>query len=104
MEPKRINVTVNIEGVTLPMTASSTEEERIYRKAATLIQDRLRNMRERYPSLPSDTYYYAMVMFNTAVDALRSEGNADSGPFMEMMTDLNTEIDEVLNSKQEIYQ
>ncbi|MBQ0142998.1 MAG: cell division protein ZapA [Prevotellaceae bacterium] len=92
---KGLTVNVNIEGVTLPMTVKTTEDERIYRTAASLVNSRLRAMRDRYPSLPNDAYYYAMVLLNTTVDALRSGEKSDNTPLMDMMKDLSNEIDAV---------
>lgn len=92
----RLNIKVNIEGVDLPLTVNSTEEEKVYRDAASLIQDRLRKLRTRYPNLPSDKYYYAMVMLYTAVDAVHANNSADTAPFLDMIQDLDKELSEVL--------
>lgn len=92
---KGLTVNVNIEGVTLPMTVATTEDERVYRQAASLINAKLRTMRERYPSLPSDQYYYAMVLLNTTVEAFRSESKADFGPMLDLINELESEIDKV---------
>ena len=90
-----ITVNVNIEGVTLPMTVATTEEERLYRQAATLVNNRLHAMRERYPDLPSDNYYFSMVLLNTAVEALRNEGKTDAKPVADLINSLEKEIDEL---------
>ncbi len=93
---KGLTVNVNIEGITLPMTVNTTEDERIYRQAASLVNNRLRAMRDRYPSLPSEFYYYAMVLLNTTVDALRSEGKSDNGSVMDMIRELESEINDIV--------
>ena len=93
MAMKLLNV--NIEGVTLPMTVATTEDERIYRQAASLINTKLRTMRERYPSLPNDKYYYSMVLLNTTVEVLRAENKADFGPMLTLINELEAEIDKV---------
>ena len=92
----KLNIKVNIEDVDLPLTVNSTEEEKVYRDAASLIQDRLRKLRERYPNLPADKYYYAMVMLYTAVDAVNANNNASTAPLMDMVSDLDKELSEIL--------
>lgn len=91
------NINVNIEGVDLPLTVES-EEEKIYRDATVLIQQRLRSLREHYPNLPNDRYYYAMAMLYTAVDAVKSAASASTQPFMEMMTYIKNDFDETLRN------
>ena len=92
----KLNIKVNIEDVDLPLTVNSTEEEKVYRDAASLIQDRLWKLRERYPNLPADKYYYAMVMLYTAVDAVNANNSASTAPLMDMINDLDKEISETL--------
>ncbi len=93
---QKINVKVTIEGISLPLTVSSTEEEKIYREAASMIQSRLSALRDRYPTLPSEKYYYAMAMLNTAVEAVKVANKVDNEPFFEMISDLETEINKVI--------
>lgn len=91
------NINVNIEGVDLPLTVDS-EEEKTYRDATVMIQQRLRKLRAIYPNLPSDKYYYAMAMLYTAVDAVNAASQASTEPFMEMMKDLKQDVDGTLSS------
>jgi len=93
---RKQKITVIIEGIPLPMTVSSTEEEKIYRDAAALIQNKLRSFRDKYPSLPNDKYYYAMTMLYTAVESVSASQKADPAPFFEMMSDLEVELDKVI--------
>ena len=93
---KKLNITVNIDGISLPLTVNSTEE---YRDAANLIQSRLRNLRERYPNLPNEKYHYAMVLLYTGVDAVRASNKASTEPYKDVISDLEKEIDELLNQK-----
>lgn len=95
----KLNIKVNIEGVELPLMVHSPEEEKVYRDATSLITQRLRTLRETYPNLPSDKYYYAMAMLYTGVDAIQANASASTEPFMEMMADLDKEFDEVLAKK-----
>ncbi len=93
---KRLNINVTIEGIRLPLTVANTEEEKVYRDAASLIQNRIKVLRDTYPALPNEKYYYAMAMLNTAVDAVRASNRTDSAPFMEAIKDLEAEMEAVL--------
>jgi len=98
MADKKQNIKVTIEDVTLPLTVSSPEEEKLYRDAASLIQARIQRLREVYKNLPSDKYYYIMAMFNTSVDAVRAADRVDNTPYNNMMADIEKELD-TLNIK-----
>lgn len=93
MADKKQNISVTIEDVVLPLTASSPEEEKLYRDAASHIQSRLQRLREVYKNLPSDKYYYVMAMFNTSVDAVRTANRVDSTPIDNMMANIEKELD-----------
>lgn len=95
MERKQ-NITVSIEGIQLPLTVKTEEEEKIYRDAASLIQGRLQKLRDLYPTLPNEKYYYAMVMLNTAADAVRASNRANMGPVIDIITDLNKDIEAII--------
>lgn len=88
-----LNIKVIIEGIELPLTVSDPDEEKVYRTAASSIQRRVQRLRDAYPGLPNDKYYYVMAMLNTAVDAVRAENKADTKPYAEMMTDIEKEIE-----------
>jgi hypothetical protein len=98
MERKQ-NITVSVEGIQLPLTVRSEDEEKMYRDAASMIQERLQKVRELYPSLPNEKYYYAMVMLNTAADAVRASNRANSGPIMDIINDLNKDLETVISKK-----
>lgn len=93
MDNRKLNINVSIEGIQLPLNVSSPEEEKIYRDAASMIQDRIQKLRSLYPTLPNEKYYYVMAMLNTAVEAVRSSNRNTVAPFVEMMEDLMAEID-----------
>lgn len=95
MADKKQNITVTIEEIVLPLTASSTEEEKLYRDAASLIQNRVQRLREVYPNLPNDKYYYVMAMLNTSIDAVRAANRVDNTPFANMMADIEKELDDL---------
>lgn len=90
---RKLNINVSIEGIQLPLTVSSPEEEKIYRDAASLIQERVQKLRSLYPTLPNEKYYYVMAMLNTAVESVRSSNKNATEPFLSMMNDLIAEID-----------
>lgn len=92
---RRQNITVSIEGIQLPLTVKTEEEEKIYRDAASMIQDRLQKLRDLYPTLPNEKYYYAMVMLNTAADAVRASNRANMGPVLDIINDLNEDIEAI---------
>ncbi len=98
MAETKQNIKVTIEDIALPLTASSPEEEKLFRDAASLIQNRIQRLREVYKNLPSDKYYYVMAMFNTAVDAVRAADRVDNTPYSTMMADIEKELD-TLNIK-----
>jgi len=90
---EKLNIKVTIEDIPLPLSVSNAEEEKIYRDAASLIQNRIQRLRDLYPSLPSDKYYYVMAMLNTAVDAVKAAERIDTAPYIEALKDIEKEID-----------
>lgn len=98
MAEKKQNISVTIEDVVLPLTVSSAEEEKLYRDAASLIQNRVQRLREVYKNLPSDKYYYVMAMLNTSIDAVRTSNRSDNTPLLDMMSGIGKELD-ALNIK-----
>lgn len=93
MDNRKLNISVSIEGIQLPLTVSGAEEEKVYRDAASLIQGRIQKLRSLYPNLTSDKYYYVMAMLNTAVDAVRTANSNATQPYIDTMDDLIKEID-----------
>ena len=96
---RRQNITVSIEGIQLPLTVKTEEEEKIYRDAASMIQDRLQKLRDLYPTLPNEKYYYAMDMLNTAADAVRASNRANMEPVLDIINDLNKDIEAITAKK-----
>lgn len=93
MAERKININVTIEDIPLPLQVSTPEEEKIYRDAASHIQHMIQRLRDAYPSLPNDKYYYVMAMLNTSVEAVKTANRQDTMPYVEMMNDLEKEID-----------
>ena len=93
---RKLNISVSIEGIQLPLTVSNAEEEQIYRNAASSIQGRIHSLRAMYPNLKNDKYYYVMAMLNTAVESIRSTNRHDNQPLLDMIEGLEEEIDKVV--------
>ncbi|MBO4674355.1 MAG: cell division protein ZapA [Bacteroidaceae bacterium] len=88
----KLNINVTIEGIQIPLQVSSPEEEKMYRDAASNIQRLVQRLRDAYPQLSNDKYYYVMAMLNTAVEAVKASDKADTKPYIEMMQDLEKEM------------
>ena len=88
----KLNIKVTIEDIPLPLQVATPEEEKIYRDAASTIQRRIQRLRDAYPMLPNDKYYYVMAMLNTAVEAVKASDRTDTQPYVEMIHDLEAEI------------
>ena len=89
----KLNIKVTIEDIPLPLQVSTPEEEKIYRDAASSIQRRIQRLRDAYPHLPNDKYYYAMAMLNTSVEAVKAANRLDTQPYVEMIQDIEKEIE-----------
>lgn len=90
---KKLNINVNIEDIQLPLQVATPDEEKVYRDAAATIQRRVQRLREAYPNLPNDKYYYVMAMLNTAVEAIKAAERIDTQPYVEMIHDIEKEMD-----------
>ena len=89
----KLNIKVTIEDIPLPLQVSSPEEEKVYRDAASAIQHRIQRLRDAYPNLPNDKYYYVMAMLNTSVEAVKAANRIDTQPYVEMIHDIEKEIE-----------
>ena len=96
---RKQNITLNVEGIQLPLSVKSEEEEKMYRDAASKIQERLQKVRELYPTLPNEKYYYAMVMLNISAEAVKAKETASIGPAMDVIKDLDKEIESLIAKK-----
>ena len=90
----KLNIKVVIEGIELPMTVESPDEEKIYRDAAAAIQLRIQKLRDTYPEQPN-IRYYAMAMLMTSVSATKLANTVDTQPYIDMMNDIEKEIEEL---------
>lgn len=89
---KKLNIKVIIEDIELPLQVNTPEEEKIYRNAASTIQHRIQRLRDAYPQLPNDKYYYVMAMLNTAVEAIKAADRTDTQPYVEMIHDIEQDL------------
>ena len=96
---RKLNISVSIEGIQLPLTVNNSEEEKIYRDAASSIQGKIHSLRSMYPNLKNDKYYYVMAMLNTAVESIRSNHRSDTQPLFDKLDKLEAEIDKVTKKK-----
>lgn len=93
MDGQKIAVNLRIGKIMIPMTVANTEQEKTVRDAATLVQTKLNAIHDRFPSLPSEEYYYAMAALNTAIDAVSASDKASAAPVMEVIRELENEIE-----------
>ncbi len=96
MEGYKLTIHVTIDGVTLPMTVTSADEEEIIRKAASNVNQLLIKLREKYSVVPNDRYYDAMVMLKSEVRALSAAKESEAAPVFEVLGDIEKDIDELL--------
>ena len=97
MDERKLIVNVQIGSIQLPMTVADTEQEAIVRKAASNVNRQLITVRDKYKSLTDENYYYAMVMLNSEIKALIAEGKNDTEPLFDILSDLESEIDELIH-------
>lgn len=78
------------------MTVSNIEQEKTVRDAADMVQAKLNLIYDRFPTLPSEEYYYAMASLNVAIEAVSTAEKASAAPVMDVLAQLQSEIDEVI--------
>ena len=71
------------------------DQEEIFRKAATLINERLNKYKTAYPN-QADAKYMSLALLDFAVKALQLEQNVDTEPYNKSIDLLTKEIEEVL--------
>lgn len=74
------------------------EDEEIFRKAASLINDKLARYQERFPNQGSEKYK-AFVMLDIATELLRQAQRNDTQPFADKIAELTREMEEVIGKK-----
>ncbi len=96
MEGYKLTIHVAIDGVSLPMTVTSADEEEIIRKAAGNVNQLLIEVRGKYSNVPDNRYYDVMVMLKSEVKALSAAKEKDTAPVFEVLDDIEKDIDELL--------
>ena len=71
------------------------DQEEIFRKAATLINERLNKYKTAYPN-QADAKYMSIALLDFAVKALQLEQNVDTEPYNKSIDLLTKEIEEIL--------
>ncbi|MBR6340098.1 MAG: cell division protein ZapA [Alloprevotella sp.] len=92
---ERLTIRLLIGKQIYPLTVRR-DQESLFRRAASMINERIGFYEQRYPSQGNDAHV-STVMLDLAVNALQLEDNVDSKPVMEYIDKLNVELDEVLN-------
>ena len=95
MEQKQ-NIRIRIDDVVLRMTVSSADEEKRYRDAAAYINDRMLNARQKYPNVPSEKYYAAIVMLGLATKGVSISNKSSVEPYKKSIAELSDAIREAL--------
>lgn len=72
--------------------------ERFFREAAELINERYNKYRQSYQNQSTEKYN-AVVMLDIAVRYLQNQDNHDTQPFVDSITSLLSEIEEVIEKK-----
>lgn len=92
--PEKIGINLLIVSqmhyITVPI-----ERERYFREAAELINERYNKYRQSYQNQNTDKYN-AVVMLDIAVRYLQCVDNKDTQPFVDSLTALTQEIEEIL--------
>ena len=68
------------------------DQEEIFRKAATLINERLNKYKTAYPN-QSDVKYMSIALLDFAAKVLQMENNVDNQPFAESIDKLTKEVE-----------
>lgn len=99
-ENNKIRITLNIQGMQIPMNISR-ENEVQFREAAKIVNDRIGDFATRYPEMvdKNPLYLYAMVLIERTVIAIDLKERNDTAPFLDVLGGLASEIEEVLKEK-----
>lgn len=92
--PEKIGINLLI-GSQMHYITVPIERERYFREAAELINERYNKYRQSYQNQNTDKYN-AVVMLDIAVRYLQCVDNNDTQPFVDSLTTLTQEIEEIL--------
>jgi hypothetical protein len=93
---QRQKIRIRIDDVELPMAVSSADEEKLYRDAAAHINKRILSVKQKYPDVPNEKYYTAIVMLELAAKGVSVSNKASVEPYQKSIVELSKEINEVL--------
>ncbi len=93
---QRQKIRIRIDGVELPMAVGSADEEKLYRDAALHINKRILSVKQKYPTVPSEKYYTAIVMLELATKGVSISNNTSVEPYKKSISELSKEIADAL--------
>ena len=93
---QRQNIRIRLENVELRMAVADQDEEKRYRDAAAYINNRLLNARQKYPNVPTEKYYAAIVLLEIATKGVVVSNKASVEPYKKSIAELSKEIQQTL--------
>lgn len=96
MESKKQNIQIRIDDVVLPMVVKSEDEEQRYREAALMINNRLLAVKSKYPNVPNEKLYTAIVMLEIATKKLDESHAVSIAPYKHSIEELSADIQSAL--------
>jgi len=96
---KKQKIHVQVDGITLPMLVSSADEEKVYRDAARVVNDRLMSVKQKYPEVPDNRYYTSIVMLDLARKGVEVSNAHSVAPYKQSISELQSEIESALSKK-----
>ena len=86
------NIQIRIDDVVLPMVVKSEDEEQRYREAASMINSRLLSVKSKYPSVPNEKFYTAIVMLEIATKKVDESHVVSIAPYKQAIKELSADI------------
>ncbi len=96
---KKQNIQIRIDDVVLPMVVKSEDEEALYREAAAMINDRLLSVKSKYPNVPNEKLYTAIVMLEIATKKVDESHTASVAPYKHSIKELSADIQSALSKE-----
>lgn len=96
MEPVSEKFTIQLLiGSQIHHLVVNRNDEKIFRDAATYINEKFNQYRQRYQNQSNDKHT-ALTLIDMAVQILQNKENNDTQPFLQSMEQLTTELEETL--------
>ena len=89
-------IRIRIDDVELPMTVNSADEEKLYRDAAAHINKRLLSVKQKYPIVPTEKHYTAIVLLELATKGVSLSNKSSVEPYKKSIAELSKEINDTL--------